>query len=107
METNAQSPLPASGFEDSTRRRVEIRMIFLGLTQAALGEAIGAVEGGEALSQQHVQRYLCGARPWRRKIKDALPQPIERFAAALRVPVEALEPGGPWEVLVQAPDGAP
>lgn len=85
------------GFEDSTRRRVEIRMIFLGLTQAALG-----AEMDPPMTQQQVYQHLSGQRPWRRREGEG--HAIERFAEALIVPVESLESGGPWGPLVGLPD---
>lgn len=93
------------GFEDTTRRRVEVRMVFLGMTQRTLGAALDP-----PIDQRQVQQYLVGARPWRRRhgAESAQGQhAIDRFARALDVPVEALEPGGPWEVLVRAPSDAP
>lgn len=87
------------GFEDSTRRRVEIRMLFLGFTQASLGARMDP-----PVDQQAVYQYLVGKRPWRRRSGDPLPHAIDRFAAALGVSVEALEPGGPWAPLLAMPD---
>lgn len=90
------------GYEDSTRRRVEIRMLFLGLTQASLGARMDP-----PTDQQAVYQYLVGKRPWRRRSGDPLPHAIDRFAAALDVPVEALEVGGPWVALLAPPSDPP
>ncbi|HNC24734.1 MAG TPA: hypothetical protein PLU52_11055 [Opitutaceae bacterium] len=85
------------GFEDTTRRRVEVRMVFLGLTQRMLGALFDP-----PIDQRQVQQYLVGNRPWRRQAARG-EHAIERFARILGVPVEALEPGGPWEALVRPP----
>lgn len=76
-------------------------MAFLGLTQRALGAAMEP-----PIDQRQVQDVLVGARPWRRRSAAESGQgqhAIERFARALDVAVEALEPGGPWDVLVVPP----
>lgn len=83
--------------EDTTAKRVKVRMARLGLTQTSLGASME-----RPMSQAQVNLYLGGQRPWRRPgggPEDA----IERFARALGVPVAALEPGGPWDVLVNTP----
>lgn len=90
-----------AGFEDTTSRRVEVRMAFLGLTQAALGEAIGNVSGDAPMSQVQVWQYIAGRRPWRRRSGDSLPQAIDKFAAAMGVKPADLEPGAPWDPLVR------
>lgn len=76
-------------------------MLFLGLTQASLGARMDP-----PTDQQAVYQYLVGKRPWRRRSGDPLPHAIDRFAAALDVPVEALEVGGSWVALL-APPGDP
>ena len=80
-------------------------MVFLGLTQRTLGAVLDP-----PIDQRQVQQYLVGARPWRRKhgAGDTQGQhAIERFARALDVAVGALEPGGPWDVLVVPPPADP
>ena len=54
------------GFEDSTRRRVEIRMLFLGLTQAALGARMDP-----PTDQQAVYQYPSFKRGGDRTFPDA------------------------------------
>lgn len=94
-----------SGFEDTTRRRVEVRMTYLGLSHEALGRRIGQADGGPALAGSTVRAYLSGRRAWRRSVPGIeAPEPIVRFAAALDVPVISLEPGGPWGWLVNPPE---
>lgn len=88
-----------SGFEDTTRRRVEVRMTFLGVSQRRLGELLGC-------TQQQVQQWMAGKRPWRGGRGPGTSgggDAIDRFAAALRVPAAALEPGAPWEPLLVLP----
>lgn len=80
--------------EDTTAKRVKVRMARLGLTQADLGARME-----RPMSQAQVNLYLGGNRPWRRP-GGGPDDAIERFARALGVPVAALEPGGPWEPLV-------
>lgn len=89
-----------TGFADTTRRRIEIRLLFLGWSHARLCEEVGAVERGPPMAPALFRAYMLGKRAWRRERPDDMPQPIDRVAAALAVPTAALEPGGPWEPLV-------
>lgn len=91
----------SESWRDSTRKRIEVRLAFLGWTHARLGVEVGKVDGRPPLLGGSVRNYLCGRRAWRRgEPGGGLADPIDRFAAALRVPVAALEVGGPWEDLI-------
>ena len=89
------------GFEDTTARRVQLRLVFMGWSQERLGVELGTLDGTRALTGAAIRNYLCGRRPWEhRNPLDPSPSPIDRFARALGLPVGALRPGTPWDRLV-------
>lgn len=87
---------PPDPFEDTFKRRVNVRLAFLGWTLFDLGAAVGIVEGRDApISHGAIRHPLNGRRGW-----EAW---APRFARAMGCPDRNLHPRTDWGPLTQNP----